>query len=175
MSAAQVQIAAMTEADWPAVAAIYREGIATGHSTFAAAPPDTYADFSAGKLMALAVVARAGGTGALSGWATLAAVSDRCVYAGVAEVSVYVAAAARGRGAGQALLAALITRAEAAGIWTLQAGIFPENTASLALHARHGFRTLGRRERIGKMTYGPCAGQWRDTLLLERRSAVAGV
>ena len=108
------------------------------------------------------------------GWATVASVSDRCVYAGVAEVSLYVAAAARGRGVGSALMSELIARTEAAGIWTLQAGIFPENAASLALHARHGFRTVGRRERVGKMTHGPRAGEWRDTLLLERRSAVAG-
>jgi L-amino acid N-acyltransferase YncA len=101
-------------------------------------------------------------------------VSDRCVNAGVAEVSVYVAGAARGRGVGGRLLGELIARSEAAGIWTLQAGIFPENLASLALHARHGFRTIGRRERVGQMTHGPKAGEWRDTVLLERRSAVAG-
>ena len=175
MSAPPIQIAAMIEADWPAVAAIYREGIATGHATFAPAPPDTFADFSDGKLMACAIVAREGGAGPLLGWATLAAVSDRCVYAGVAEVSVYVAWAVRGRGAGQALLAALIQRAEAAGIWTLQAGIFPENTASRALHERFDFREVGVRERLGKMSHGPRAGEWRDVLLLERRSAVAGV
>ena len=84
------------------------------------------------------------------------------------------ASAARGRGVGAALLRELIVRTEGAGIWTLQAGIFPENTSSLALHARHGFRVVGRRERVGKMTHGPRAGEWRDTLLLERRSAVVG-
>jgi phosphinothricin acetyltransferase len=172
MGAPNLQITAMTAADWPTVAAIYREGIATGHATFAPAPPDSFGDFSAGKLMDCAIVAHDGGIPV--GWATLSSVSDRCVYAGVAEVSVYVADAARGRGVGAALLVALIARAEAAGIWTLQAGIFPENQPSIALHVRHGFRTVGRRERIGKMTFGPCAGRWRDTLLLERRSAVAG-
>ena len=166
-------IAPMVEADWPAVAAIYAEGIATGHATFAGAPPETFAEFSDGKLMACAVVAR-DEAGRVIGWATLAKVSDRCVYAGVAEVSVYVAAAARGRGVGDALMRELIARADAADVWTLQAGIFPENAASLALHARHGFREVGRRQRLGRMTHGPLAGQWRDVLLLERRSAVAG-
>lgn len=174
MSGAKVTIEAMNAGDWPEVAAIYREGIATGHATFASAPPDAWADFCEGKLMGCAVVAR-DEDGKISGWATLAAVSDRCVYAGVAEVSVYVAEAARGRGVGDMLLRGLIERAEAVGMWTLQAGIFPENAASLALHARSGFRAVGRRERLGKMTHGPRAGEWRDVMLLERRSAVAGV
>ena len=170
-----VRIEAMNAADWPAVAAIYAEGIATGHATFAPAPPETFADFSDGKLMECGCVARDDG-GKILGWATLAKVSDRCVYAGVAEVSIYVAAAARGRGVGDALMRGLIARAEAADVWTLQAGIFPENTASLALHARHGFREVGRRERLGRMpAIGPRAGEWRDVLLLERRSKVAGV
>lgn len=103
------------------------------------------------------------------GWAVLSPVSSRCVYGGVAEVSVYVAADARGRGVGSRLLDALVEGAEAEGVWTLQAGIFPENEATLALHRKHGFREVGRRERIGRM-----GGRWRDTLLLERRSAVVG-
>jgi L-amino acid N-acyltransferase YncA len=164
----------MIAADWNVVAAIYREGIATGHATFAPAPPESFADFCDGKLAACSLVAREAG-GAIAGWATLAKVSDRCVYAGVAEVSVYVAAARRGHGVGDALLRGLIARSEAEGVWTLQAGIFPENTASLALHARHGFHEVGRRRRLGKMTHGPCAGEWRDVLLLERRSEVAGI
>lgn len=205
MGASKLQITAMTAADWPAVAAIYREGIATGHATFTPAPPDSFAGWSESKVAGCSLVACDAGapdgigpsadstsspladsTGSLQagsgrprpdsvvGWACLTPVSDRCVYAGVAEVSVYVAAAARGRGVGDALMADLIERSEVAGIWTLQAGIFPENQSSIALHMRHGFRQVGRRERIGKMTHGPCAGQWRDTLLLERRSAVAG-
>ena len=173
MGASDPQITAMAAADWPAVAAIYREGIATGHATFAPAPPDSFAQWSEAKVAGCSLVARDTPVG-IVGWACLSPVSDRCVYAGVAEVSVYVAAAARGRGVGDALMADLIERSEVAGIWTLQAGIFPENAASLALHVRHGFRQVGRRERIGKMTHGPCAGQWRDTLLLERRSTVAG-
>lgn len=169
-----MKIEGMTAADWPAVATIYAEGIATGDATFAPAPPASFEDFSDGKLMACACVVRDADR-QVRGWATLAKVSDRCVYAGVAEVSTYVAAAARGRGIGDALLRELIARAEAAGIWTLQAGIFPENIASLALHARHGFREVGRRERLGKMPpHGSRAGEWRDVLLLERRSTVAG-
>jgi phosphinothricin acetyltransferase len=163
----------MTEADWPAVSAIYAEGIATGHSTFEAAPPRTYADFCAGRLEVGRLVAR-DATGMVLGWTALARISARAVYAGVADVGIYVAAAARGRRVGSTLLRELIGRAEAAGIWTLQAGIFPENAASLALHERHGFHIVGRRERIGRMTFGPHAGRWRDTLLLERRSTVVG-
>lgn len=171
-----MNIGMMTAADWPAVAAIYAEGIATGHATFAGAPPESFEEFADGKLMACALAAREepARSGRVLGWATLAKVSDRCVYAGVAEVSLYVAEAARGHGVGTALLAALIARADAEGVWTLQAGIFPENAGSLALHARAGFRVVGRRERIGRMGHGPLAGRWRDTLLLERRSAVAG-
>jgi phosphinothricin acetyltransferase len=169
-----MKIEAMAEADWRAVAEIYAEGIATGQATFAPAPPDSFEDFCEGKLMECACVAR-DDRGIILGWATLAKVSDRCVYAGVAEVSVYVAAAARGRGVGEALLRGLVARSETAGVWTLQAGIFPENTASLRLHARHGFREVGRRERLGQMTRGPRAGQWRDVMLLERRSAVVGL
>jgi phosphinothricin acetyltransferase len=164
----------MTEADWPQVAAIYAEGIATGHATFASAPPASFAAWSETRLAAHSVVARAE-TGAVLGWVGVSKGSDRCVYAGVAEHSIYVAAATRGRGVGHALLRALIAGSEAAGIWTLQSGIFPENTTSLALHTRQGFRVVGRRERVGRMDYGPLAGQWRDTLLVERRSAVAGV
>lgn len=163
----------LVEADWAQIAAIYREGIATGHATFASAPPESFAEFHEGKRAEAGIVCR-DERRRIIGWATLAKVSDRCVYAGVAEVSIYVAAAARGRGCGQALLRALIERSEAGGIWTLQAGIFPENTASLALHERCGFRVVGRRERVGRMGFGPLAGRWRDTLLLERRSAVAG-
>ena len=171
-----MKIETMTEGDWAEVAAIYAEGIATGHATFASAPPASFADFADGKLLECGCVAREENGGKMLGWATLAKVSDRCVYAGVAEVSVYVAAAARGRGVGAALMRELIARAEPAGVWTLQAGIFPENAASLALHARFGFRAVGRRERLGKMpAIGPRASEWRDVLLLERRSAVVGI
>lgn len=168
-----IRIANLTEPDWPAVAAIYREGIATGHATFASEPPANFAEWSKSKVVGCSVVAR-NDAGQPVGWACLTPTSDRCVYAGVAEVSVYVAASARGQGVGDALMREVIARSEVLGIWTLQAGIFPENRSSIALHVRNGFREVGRRERIGKMTHGPLAGQWRDTVLLERRSAVAG-
>ena len=104
------------------------------------------------------------------GWAALAPVSSRPVYAGVGEVSIYLADGVRGRGVGDRLLGALIEASEAAGIWTLQAGIFPENAASISLHRKFGFRVVGIRERLGRMTHGPLAGEWRDVMLLERRS-----
>jgi phosphinothricin acetyltransferase len=166
-------VVSMTAADWPVVAEIYREGIATGHATFATEPPATFGDWNKSKVVGCSLIAR-DETGLVLGWACLTPVSDRCVYVGVAEVSVYVAQAARGRGVGDALMRDVIARSEVLGIWTLQAGIFPENKSSIALHVRNGFREVGRRERIGKMTHGPFAGQWRDTVLLERRSNVAG-
>lgn len=147
--------------------AIYAEGMATGTATFATEPP-TWPDWDAGHLPACRLVAT-DETGAVRGWAALSPVSGRCVYAGVAEVSVYVAAAARGRGVGLALLQALVTESEQNTLWTLQAGIFPENAASLRLHEAVGFRQVGRRERIGQLH-----GRWLDTLLLERRSAMVG-
>ena len=157
----------MRREDWPLVRAIYLEGIATGNATFEQGVPE-WEKWDAGHLPAARIVARANGGGIL-GWAALSVVSSRCVYAGVAEVSIYVTASARGQGVGTQLLARLIADSEAAGIWTLQAGIFPENGASIALHQRAGFRIVGRRERLGQMN-----GRWRDVALLERRSTVAG-
>jgi L-amino acid N-acyltransferase YncA len=154
----------MRAEDWPAVRAIYLEGIATENATFEQTAPE-WEKWDAGHLRAARIVARSGKE--VVGWAALSAVSSRCVYAGVAEVSVYVAASARGRGVGQKLMARLIADSEAEGIWTLQAGIFPENVASIALHQRAGFRVVGKRERLGQMN-----GRWRDVVLMERRSAV---
>lgn len=161
------RIESMTAADWPAVRAIYEEGIATRNATFETTAPEWPA-WDASRLAAGRLVARRGRR--VVGWAALSPVSSRAVYSGVAEVSVYVAAAARGQGVGRLILSALVEASEAAGIWMLQAGIFPENEASVALHHACGFRLVGRRERLA------CHyGIWRDALLLERRSIVAGV
>jgi L-amino acid N-acyltransferase YncA len=156
----------MRPEDWEAVRAIYLEGIATGNSTFEQSAPDWEA-WDQGHLETCRLVARAGSE--VLGWTALSPISRRQVYAGVAEFSIYVAERARGRGIGAALLKALIEVSEREGIWTLQSGIFPENTASLELCRRFGFRVVGTRERIGCME-----GRWRDVVLLERRSAVAG-
>ncbi|MEU2262126.1 N-acetyltransferase family protein [Streptomyces sp. NPDC019645] len=145
------------------VLAIYRAGIAEGNATFETTAPDWPA-FDAAKLPGHRFVA-ADENGAVLGWVAATRVSDRCVYAGVVEHSVYVHPDARGRGVAASLLEALIDSTEAAGIWTIQSGIFPENTASLALHERAGFRVIGLRERIGLHH-----GVWRDVVLLERRS-----
>jgi phosphinothricin acetyltransferase len=150
--------------DWPEVARIYEQGIRTGNATFDTSAPEwdawDFAHEAEHRLVAVEV-------GRVVGWAALSPVSDRSCYAGVAEHSVYVAEDARGRGVGRALLTALIESTERAGIWTLQAGIFPENEPSVALHLALGFRVVGVRERLGRSH-----GVWRDVLLLERRSEV---
>ncbi|WP_329561003.1 GNAT family N-acetyltransferase [Streptomyces uncialis] len=145
------------------VLAIYRLGIDGGDATFESAAP-TWEKFDGAKLRAHRLVALDGG-GRVLGWAAVSPVSDREVYAGVVEHSVYVDPDARGRGVGGALLRALLESTDAAGIWTVQAGVFPENTTSIALHLRTGFRVVGTRERIGRRE-----GVWRDVVLLERRS-----
>jgi L-amino acid N-acyltransferase YncA len=166
MSTTQVIIEEMRPADWECVRAIYLEGIATGDATFETGAPEFEA-WDAAHLKACRVVAREGSE--VLGWAALSPVSSRCVYGGVAEVSVYVAEAARGRGLGRALLASLVEESERAGLWTLQAGVLAENGASIKLHERCGFRVVGKRERLGKLK-----GVWRDVVLLERRSEIAG-
>jgi len=162
-----VRVVPMTAAHADAVLRIFGEGVATGHATFESAVP-TWAEWDAGHLAAHRFVA-VDDEGAVLGWVAASAVSGRCVYAGVLEDSLYVAEAARGRGVGRALLDALLASARAAGAWTVQAGIFPENAASVALHRGAGFRLVGTRERLGRMTHGPLAGRWRDVLLLEAR------
>ena len=151
----------MAASDWEAVRAIYAEGIATGNATFETETP-SWNTWDSNHLSAPRLVAV---ENRILGWAALSPVSRRAIYAGVVEVSVYIAAMARGRGVGRALMHALVPATEAAGIWTLQAGIFPENRASLALFRACGFRDVGRRERIGCL-----GGVWRDVVLLERRS-----
>lgn len=167
MSDTNMIIAPLRPGDWNQVKEIYLEGIATGHATFETAAP-SWEQWDAAHLAFARLVARKEGN--LIAWAALSPVSQRCVYGGVAEVSVYVSAASRRSGAGGKLLRALIDESEQNGIWTLQAGMFPENTGSLALHQSCGFREVGRRERIGKLN-----GIWRDTILLERRSSLVGV
>jgi phosphinothricin acetyltransferase len=157
----RIQLRAMTEADWPRVAAIWAEGIATGNATFETEPP-SWAVFDATRRPEGRLVAELDGT--VAGWAALSQVSGRPCYVGVAENSIYVTAAARGLGVGTALMQALTDAAAAAGIWTIQTSVFPENAASIALHERAGFRVVGRRERIAEL-----GGVWRDTLFLELR------
>jgi len=156
----------MTADDWAAVSRIYGEGIATGNATFATEIPD-WQQWDSSHLPNCRLIASHGKE--VLGWAALSPVSARQVYAGVAEVSVYVAASGRRAGIGKALLQALIHESERCGIWTLQAGIFPENIASVSLHKSLGFREVGVRRKIGKM-----GNQWRDVLLLERRSSISG-
>jgi len=166
MSAVNFAIDKLQSADWETVRAIYLEGIATGNATFETEAPD-WESWNRNHLSFARLVAR--DDMSIFGWAALSPVSSRGVYAGVAEVSVYVAASARGLGVGRSLLAALVEEAEHNGIWTLQAGVFPENTASIALHKSCGFREVGRRERLGLLR-----GVWRDVILLERRSRTTG-
>ena len=154
----------MTAADWPAVAEIYAAGIATGDATFETEVP-SWPRWAAGHPAEHRLVAADGGE--VVGWAAVSPTSPRPAYAGVVEDSIYLAAAARGRGVGRALLSALVASTERAGIWTVQTGIFPENAASLALHRAVGFREVGIRERVGRLH-----GRWRDVVLLERRSPV---
>ncbi|MDR6200702.1 L-amino acid N-acyltransferase YncA [Microbacterium sp. SORGH_AS428] len=160
-------IRAMRPGDWPAVEAIYREGLATGNASFEAEPPSWDA-FDAGKRDAGRLVA-VDKEGIVVGWIAASAVSTRAVYRGVVEHSVYVAARVQGSGVGRALLGSFLDAMDHAGVWTVQSSIFAENLASLALHERAGFRRVGQRERIALMTYGPWAGRWRDTVLVERR------
>jgi L-amino acid N-acyltransferase YncA len=162
----------MKPEDWQQVRSIYLEGIGTGNSTFEVDAPD-WDKWDSAHLREHRLVVRQGDR--ILGWAALSPVSTRCVYSGVAELSLYVAAADRGKGIGSALLKAIINSTEKAGLWTLQGGIFPENTPSFRLVRKHGFREIGRREKIGKMTYGDLAGTWRDVILVERRSIVTGI
>jgi L-amino acid N-acyltransferase YncA len=163
-----VLVRPMRAADADQVLAIYQAGLDTGQASFELTAPSWEA-FDAAKLPLHRHVAADAATGRLLGWVAASPVSSRCVYSGVIEHSVYVDPACHGRGIGAALLGALVASAEDAGIWTVQSGVFPENTASLRLHERAGFRVVGVRERVG------CHhGRWRDTVLIERRSRVAG-
>lgn len=157
----EITLRPMRPEDWPAVRSIYLEGIASGNSTFQTEAPG-WEQWDANHLQACRLVAVLGDS--IVGWAVLAAISARPVYRGVAEVSVYVTPSAHGQGVGKALMRELVSASEQYGFWTLQAGIFPENVASLAVHASVGFRQVGRRERMGQLH-----GVWRDVVLVERR------
>ena len=168
----KTEIRAMAAGDWEAVRDIYLGGIATGQATFENDAP-SWTAWNSGHLPAPRLVAvsnESASNGSVAGWAALSAVSSRAAYAGVAEVSLYVADKMRGAGIGRLLLESLVKASEENGIWTLQASIFPENTASVSLHDSCGFREVGRRQRIAKMK-----GVWRDTLLFERRSELVGL
>lgn len=160
-------VESMKAEDWDEVAIIYQTGMATGNATFEREVP-TWEEWDKSHLNECRLVARSDGR--IIGWAALSPVSSRRIYSGVAEVSLYVAESMQGVGVGKALLEASIQASERVGLWTLQAGIFPENGASMALMKSCGFREVGRRERLGKMD-----GVWRDVLLVERRSKIVGI
>jgi L-amino acid N-acyltransferase YncA len=162
VAATALQVDELTAGDWPAVSAIYADGIATRNATFETAVP-SWGEWERAHMDDYRLVGRVDGE--IVGWAALSRFSDRQCYRGVAEDSVYVRDGHHGQGVGRALLSALVSRAEAAGVWTIQAGVFPENLASLKLHVARGFRVVGVRERIGQLD-----GAWRDVVLLERRS-----
>ncbi|MFY9550107.1 MAG: N-acetyltransferase family protein [Thermoanaerobaculia bacterium] len=162
-----IDLERMAPSDWDEVRRIYVEGIATGNATLETEVP-SWDLWDRAHRTDCRLVVREGRR--LLGWAALSRVSERCAYGGVAEVSVYVGDSARGRGVGRALLEGLIRASEDAGVWTLQAGVFPENAASLAIHRQCGFRLVGVREKLGQLR-----GAWRDVALLERRSKRVGV
>ncbi len=157
----------MNATDWIRVAEIYKEGIETGNATFQQSIP-TWEDWNKGHISVCRIVAEVNHD--IVGWAALSAVSSRAVYAGVAEISVYVGNKYRGQQIGTKLLEAIIVESEANSFWTLQSGIFPENKSSIAIHIKQGFREIGYREKVAKMNQ-----MWRDTILMERRSTVAGI
>ena len=157
----------MQASDWRSVQQIYQQGIDTKNATFEMTAP-TWEVWNAKHLAPCRLVARCGDV--LAGWAALSPVSVRAVYRGVAEVSIYIGPGYQGQGLGDTLMATLVEQSEQAGLWTLQASIFPENNASVQLHAKHGFRIVGQREKIAQRE-----GIWRDTMLLERRSLVTGL
>jgi phosphinothricin acetyltransferase len=166
-----VSIERLTAEHWPDVERIYAAGIATGHATFDAEPPTWHA-FDAAKLSTQRLVAVSNDQ--VVGWVAASPTSPRSEYAGVVEHSVYIDPPARGSGVGGLLLRALVASTEEAGIWSIRSAVFPENVASLALHRSAGFRIVGTRERVARMGHGPMAGQWRDVVLIERRSSVVG-
>ncbi|WP_350292533.1 N-acetyltransferase family protein [uncultured Croceitalea sp.] len=158
----------MTQEDWSEVAKIYMEGISTGFATFETSVPD-FKSWDKAHIKECRFIAVK--ENKVLGWAALSPVSSRCVYGGIGEVSVYIAAASRGSGVGKALLLKLIEESENAGYWTIQSGIFPENIGSIKLHEKAGFRFIGKREKVGKTK----DGIWKDNLLYEKRSEIVGI
>ncbi|NIZ02518.1 GNAT family N-acetyltransferase [Thalassospira lucentensis] len=168
-----MDIRAMTSSDGNGVVDIYRRGLQSGHASFQE-NAGHWSDWDQGHLDICRLVASEP-DGQICGWAGLSGVSGRCVYQGVAEISVYVDPDCHGQGVGSMLLRRLIAESEKHGFWSLEAGIFPENQASIALHEKHGFELVGRKRRLGHMGYGPMAGQWRDVMLFQRRSEIVGI
>ena len=162
----------MVADDWEQIRSIYLEGISTGDATFEEGAP-SWEEWDSSHIHECRLAARKGND--VLGWAALSPASNRCAYSGVAEVSLYIGSNYQGQGIGGQLLTSLIDESEKIGIWTLQAGIFPENTNSINLHKRCGFREVGRREKLGKMSYGSLKGTWRDVVLIERRSKSVGI
>ena len=163
----------MSSEDWSAVHAIYQQGIDSGNSSFAPHAPASWEEWSKGKLAECRLVARLDDE--VVGWAAFSPVSSRAFYRGVVELSIYITARVHGQGVGSALMQEIIQESEQNGLWTIQSLVFPENKASVHLHLKYGFKLLCTHEKLGFMTFGPYAGQWRDVALLERRSRVAGV
>ena len=168
----RVHLRAMVTTDAETVLKIYGEGIKTGHATFEAEVPDWH-KWDSGHLTQCKWVAEEGET--VLGWGALTQVSPRKVYSGVAEVSIYVSGLAQNQGIGSILLERLITSSEKSGFWTLQAHVFPENKISIYVHEKHGFRKIGTRRQLALMSYGSIVGEWRDVILMERRSKIVGM
>ncbi|MBB4807139.1 phosphinothricin acetyltransferase [Chryseobacterium defluvii] len=162
-----MEIKEINKEHFPEIAEIYRQGLETGNATFETSVP-LWENWDKGKLKHSRLVAIIDGV--VVGWAALSAVSDRCVYGGVAEVSIYISNDHKGKGIGRTLMSKLVEESEANGIWTLQSGMFPENEATVALHKSAGFRVIGYREKIGKL-----GNIWRDTIIMERRSKTIGI
>ncbi len=162
-----IEFKTMEPDHWNEVRRIYEEGLATMNATFQTTAPE-WEEWDRAHIQKCRLIAL--DKGEIVGWAALTPVSDRCVYGGVAEVSIYISSSARGKGIGKELLQNLIENSESNQFWTLQAGIFPENKASIKIHEENGFRIIGTREKIGQMN-----GGWRDTVIMERRSNKVGV
>jgi L-amino acid N-acyltransferase YncA len=169
----KVDINLMRFEDWEQVKRIYQQGIDTGNATFSQNTPEKWEEWTSSHISSCNLILKDGCN--VAGWASLSPISSRCVYSGVGEVSIYMSSDYRGKGFGELLLTNLIKRSEENGIWTLQAGIFPENKPSVELHKKCGLREVGSREKLGKMAFGPYKGKWRDVLLLERRSNKVGI